>query len=134
MTFYSIAASADITPTRNPIDLGVTVGALYSKTITLKMHDVTYHVIGADFDEPACNPVQAILNIEDPSLEGVETVTYNLGIQISRVQSAKAANGEVILKVRQNNPEDCSKFVLKTMRITYKGNAADLVVRSEEKK
>jgi hypothetical protein len=110
------------------VDLGISIGALSSKTITLKTRKFIYHVIAAYQDEPACNPVQMILNVEEPSFRGVGTVTYNFGFQVSGIQSAKISNGDLVLLVRRNSIENCAKHFLKTLRVTYKGNGSDLVV------
>ena len=133
-SLLSVSALADISPSKDAVDLGISIGALNSKIFTLKKGSLTYHVIGADFDEPACNPVQVVLNIQDPALEDAGTVKYNLGIQISRIQSAKVMNREIVLRVQQNDPDNCSKHITKTVRITYKGNASDLLMRSEKSK
>ena len=126
MTFAFGASAFAIEPSTEGLDLGIAVGALYSTKTVVKTAKHTYNVIAADLSEPACNSVQVIVHVQDSAIEGDGTVTYNLGLQTSGVVSAKANGKQVILKVRTNNVEDCSKSTVSTYSLEYTGNAGSL--------
>lgn len=123
---FSTAAFADIEPTKNEVDYGVVVGALASKVFKVKAGNYQYAVVAADFDEPACNPVQAVVNVIDDSLEGEGSATYNLGLNFSKVVSAKANGSKVVLNVVRNDTGDCTKGIHETYTLEYPGKAGPL--------
>jgi hypothetical protein len=125
----SFAALADVPPSSDPVDDGIVTGALFSKTVQVKIGDYAYAVIAADRDEPACNSVQVIVRVEDPDLGGGESsVIYNLGLQVSEVSSVTADSQNVRIAVRRNDIEDCSKGINETYTIQYTGNPDNLAV------
>lgn len=126
MTFALGASAFAVEPSTEGLDLGIAVGALYSTKTAVKTSKYTYNVIAADLSEPACNSVRVIVHVQDDSLEGDGTVTYNLGLQTSGVVSAKANGKQVILKVKTNNVEDCAKSTISTYSLEYTGGAGSL--------
>jgi|GEM_PF-6944460 len=126
LTFTFSGGAFAVEPSTEGLDLGIAVGALFSTKTKVKTKNYTYDVIAADLFEPACNSVQLIVHLADDAIEGSGTVTYNLGLQTSGLVSAKAMGKKVVLKVRVNNVEDCSKSSVMTYTLEYTGNASKL--------
>jgi hypothetical protein len=121
---------ANVAQTDNPMDFGIVAGALFSTKTTVKAGKYTYSVIAPDLTEPACNSIQAIVWVQDDTLEGdAGGATYNLGIQINQIISVKAKGDQVIIKTRRNSTEDCSKGNVETYAVQYTGGAAELKVK-----
>ena len=132
LSFNQVLASGSktIAPTHEDRDWGIVTGAFAPKMKTVKAGSYTYNVIAPDLIEPACNSSQIVLWVEDATLEGdAGGVAYNLGYQISAVQSAKAVGDELEIKYTVNNIDDCSTSVKKTVYLKYPGAAGALSVR-----
>lgn len=124
---FSNSASAGIAHSQEPMDFGIVAGALFSKKSEVKVGKYKYNIISVDLGEPACNSVQVVVWVADDQLEGeVAGATYNLGLQVSGVVSVKAQGKKVVLKVKRNNPEDCTKSTIQTYTMEYAGQAGEL--------
>lgn len=131
LTLASTIAFAKIPASTEGLDHGIAAGALFSKKTAVKVGKYTYNIIAADLEEPACNSVQVVVFIADDKLEGQSGVTYNLGVQVTGIVSAKAEGKNLVLKLRRNEVEDCAKSVVDTYKVEYTGAGADLnVVKS----
>lgn len=126
------ATTSTVTVSDNALDMGIVVGATSSKKFTVKTPAFTYVIIGADLGEPACNSVQAVIWVQDGEIAGdAGGAAYNLGLQFSGILSAKAQGHKVVLKVRRNNPEDCTKNTIETYTFSYtsaNGDAGSLTL------
>lgn len=125
---FAIPAFAQIAPSTEGLDHGIVAGALFSKKFEAKAGAYTYNIIAADLEEPACNSIQVVVFIVDDQVEGSGAVTYNLGLQVSGVVSVKSVGKSVILKLRRNEVEDCTKSVIDTYKMEYSGSGSDLTL------
>lgn len=123
---FAVPALAQVAPSTEGLDHGIVAGALFSKKTEVKAGKYNYNIIAADLEEPACNSIQVVVFIVDDQLEGQSAVTYNLGVQVSGVVSAKASGKTVVLKLRRNDVEDCSKSIIDTYTMEYTGAGSDL--------
>jgi hypothetical protein len=125
----AIPTLAQVAPSTEGLDHGIVAGALFSKKLEVKAGKYKYNIISADLEEPACNSVQVVVFIVDDQLEGQSAVTYNLGVQVSGVVSAKAVGKKVVLKLRRNEVEDCSKSVVDSYTVEYTGSGSELKLK-----
>lgn len=124
------AFAADVAPSTDSMDFGIASGALNSKVVRVTAGKTAYAVIGVDLVEPACNSVQTVIWVSDENLEGdAGGLAYNLHLQSSELVSAKAKGDAVIISLRRNNVEDCSKGKVETYAIQYVGKGAPLKMK-----
>ena len=129
----SISAFAGgISPSTEGSDHGVVTGALYSKVKKVKAGKFDYVVIGANFEEPAVAPVQTIVVVSDPALleqEGTDSLTYNLGTQISELVSVKAKGDKVVITGRiRDYVENGMTNTIKTYTVQYSSKSRELTL------
>lgn len=125
----SSAHAAGIAPSTDPIDTGIVAGAFSGKPKLVIAGGVSYHVIEAYLVEPACNPTQVVLWVEDENLEGDSGgLAYNLGLQISSIDDVKDVNGYLEVTYTRNDVSDCSVGIQEKILVKYPGAAGALEV------
>jgi hypothetical protein len=129
----SFVAVADVKPSSDQLDQGIVTGALFSKTTKVKAGKYSYAVIAANMEEPACNPIQAIVRVHNPDLEGSEgsdgSVIYNLGIQVTNIASVTVNGKNIIIAAQRSDTENCERKISETYAVQYTGNSGILSVK-----
>ena len=134
VSLFSTAVLADVSPSQIQVDIGMSAGALYSKTKSVTVGEYVYNAITTDLEEPACNSHQLLLTIFDSELaqtEGYSDVTYNLGQNNAGLVSVKKVNQSVEITVLENDSSNCTFSKKVTYSVKYPGNAGPLTFKKK---
>lgn len=138
LSIVSLPAFAAVKPTQSDFDHGMVTGALGAEVQKVKVGKLQYNVIAVDNIEPAANPVQVLVNVYAPDLfEGDDpSVSFNLGIQTSKLVKVQKIGDSVLIRVSTNDIDSPSNTGYNrhetTFVVKYRQAEQDLSVDSAQ--